>query len=147
MSTEYDPKKIWYLSRDAKPPYERSQIRLSLPKQLTSSIQRFLYNDPAKTFISIQQVLLNAVYHGFHHMEEVQGITDLTETVEIVQSILKDEEDQVTIKAKAERLTMLKELWQQAGTLDREKLRVRVMEDASVSNDPQYAQKLLDIVR
>jgi hypothetical protein len=39
------------------------------PTWFLQEVNRFVRDDPSKSFTSAQQVLHNAEYHGFHHMD------------------------------------------------------------------------------
>src|ERR1700733_16144019 len=69
-SSSYDPQRVWFASRDTSPPYAQSHVRMSYPTWFIQAVSKFLYEDESRTFNSVQQVLRNAEYHGFHHMQE-----------------------------------------------------------------------------
>jgi len=147
-SSGYDPDRAWFLSHDTSPPYESTNLRLTFPVSELQAIKRFILDEPERTFVSVQQVLRNAIHHGFHHMQEVQRFTGVENVARLNLEHLKREELHAEL---LEKKTTLEEVHQMRedsqSPTDTQKVRDYVEELVTAETDEYYIKELRAVVQ
>lgn len=146
-NSKYDPQKTWFLAHDVNPPYDRSVLRITLPSSFVQQLQRWILNEPSKTFTSPQQFIRNLIYHGFHHAEEIQSFP-ANELSKSYQDFLDSEELHEVVSVKGNTVKRLHQALEASLTaIDREKVMDRALKLAGETNDPEYAKLLQGVAQ
>lgn len=137
----YNPRKVWFATRDAKPPYDKSSLRMYYPQWFLQEVNKFIRDDPSKSFTSAQQVLHNAEYHGFHHMMTMDyPVSDVAE----MSYLLNDANDLAARQSVQSGLVQaLTDAMRNAETdLQRDEVKERIEVALRRLKDPQLVEKL-----
>jgi hypothetical protein len=142
-SSGYDPSKVWFMSHDPAPPYERESIRMYFPSSEMQALRRFLVDDSSRTFTSVQQILRNAFYHGFHHMQEQQRFTVIANLSRLHEQTLKAEEKYEVLRAKSRQVDLVRKMRGEAHTdEDLADVKAFVSDLANEQTDIQHAKRI-----
>lgn len=138
-SPDESPLHIYHSTKDANG--DRRFTRLVLPAELLSELERFLRENG--TFLSVHQMLLNAVHYGLKAMQEY-GLAPSSVVFEHsleAQHLLTMQEAQVKL------YDSLKQAWRDATTPDqRANVSSKILGIAATTTDPQIAHQLRQIL-
>lgn len=137
----YDPQRVWFATRNPKPPYETNRLQMYYPQWFVHDITKFLYDDSSKTFTSAQQVLHNAEYHGFHHMKQQGYVVD--ELARGIRLINDMNEIKAFIASQDGMIQSIQDAARAADTEDRRKVvQERVRRFIAECSDAELVEKL-----